>query len=209
MMEPITYLIGQFQQMQAPLDRDKWLDDKEGMDFTEAPPVVPEFNFAPVVSDVADWVIILRYVAIVVLAALLIFVVVRLVSRNRSKSQSKEGAVAEVDSAKDGPTALSPLEELWAAHQKAKEEKNFKEAVRILYQIVIKHLDSQGKLTAAVDKTNREYTQEMNWQEKAKDFFQLTLLHEFTWYGSNEVNQIDFDHAEPRFLAFIESIKNG
>jgi hypothetical protein len=49
----------------------------------------------------------------------------------------------------------------------------------------------------------------MSWQEKAQDFFQLTLLHEFTWYGANEVNQLDFDRAEPRFLAFIESIKNG
>jgi|GEM_PF-6177021 len=208
-MEQITYLIGQFQQIQAPLDRDKWLDDKEGMDFVEEAPEVPEFDFAPVVNEAADWVIILRYIAIVILALLLIFVIVRLFSRNQDKQQRKESAVAESDSLEDGPTALSPLEELWSAYQKAKEEKNYKEAVRILYQIVIKHLDTQGKLTAAVDKTNREYTQEMNWQEKAKDFFQLTLLHEFTWYGSNEVNQIDFDQAEPRFLAFIESIKNG
>lgn len=205
----MTYQALWFRYMQAPLNRDSWLENKEGMDYTEAPPEVQDLDFNPSVADVADWVIILRYIAIVVLAALLIFVVVRLVTRNQVKSKRKESSVTEVETTEDGPTALSPLEQLWAAYKKAKEDKNFREAVRILYQIVIKHLDSQGKLTAAADKTNREYTLEMNWQEKAQDFFQLTLLHEFTWYGSNDVNQGDFDQAEPRFLAFIESIKNG
>jgi hypothetical protein len=209
MIERLTYLAGQLRFMQAQLDRDTWLDEREGMDFNEAPPEVPEFDLGMPVAPVADWVVLFRYFAIAVLAALLIFVIVRLISRNRAKTAGEEGNVAEVDSTEEGPTALSPLEELWGAYGKAKEEKNFREAVRILYQIVIKHLDSQGKLKAAADKTNREYTREMSWQEKAPDFFQLTLLHEFSWYGANEVNQLDFDRAEPRFLEFIESIKNG
>jgi len=208
-MERITYLVGQFHYMQAPLDRDTWLDDKEGMEFNEAPPEVQELGLdAPGITTL-DWVVAFRYIAIAILAALLIFIVVRLAAGNRVKAEGKKGNALEVDSAEKGPTALSPLAELWAAHKKAKEEKNFREATRILYQIIIKHLDSQGKLKAAADKTNREYTQEMSWQEKAQDFFQLTLLHEFTWYGANEVNQNNFERAEPRFLAFIESIKNG
>ncbi|MFT6996854.1 MAG: hypothetical protein ACJAQ4_000599 [Cryomorphaceae bacterium] len=209
MMERITYLVGQFHYMQAPLDRKTWLDDKEGMEFNEAPPEVQELGLDAPGINTLDWVVAFRYIAIAILAALLIFIVVRLVTSNRVKSEGKKENAVEVDSAEEGPTALSPLAELWAAHKKAKEEKNFREATRILYQIIIKHLDSQGKLKAAADKTNREYTQEMSWQEKAQDFFQLTLLHEFTWYGANEVNQLDFDRAEPRFLAFIESIKNG
>jgi len=209
MIERITYLAGQLYYLQAPLDRDSWLDNKEGMDFNEDPPEVPELDLDVPQVNPSDWVTVMRYIAVAILAALLIFLVVRLVSRNRLKTSEKAGSVEEVDLTEEGPTALSPLEELWAAHKKAKEAKNFREAVRILYQIVIKHLDSHGKLVAASDKTNREYTREMSWQEKAPDFFQLTLLHEFSWYGANEVNQLDFDRAEPQFIAFIESIKNG
>ncbi|MCZ4408575.1 hypothetical protein O3Q51_07135 [Cryomorphaceae bacterium 1068] len=209
MIERLTYLAGHLCFIQAPLDRDTWLDDKEGMDFNEPPPELPEFDTGVPMAPTADWVVLFRYFAIVVLAALLVFVIVRLISRKRAKSAHKEENVAEVDSTEEGPTALSPLEELWSAYNKAKNEKDFREAVRILYQIIIKHLDSQGKLKAAADKTNREYTREMTWKEKAPDFFQLTLLHEFSWYGANEVKQGDFDRAEPRFLEFIESIKNG
>jgi hypothetical protein len=209
MIEGLTHLAGQLRFMQTPLDRDAWLDGKDGMDFNEAPPELPEFDPGAPMVPIADWVVLFRYFAIAVLAALLVFVIVRLISRNRAESAEKEEKVSEIDHAEEGPTALSPLEELWAAYKKAKNENDFREAVRILYQIVIKQLDSQGKLKAAADKTNREYTREMSWQEKAPDFFQLTLLHEFSWYGANEVKQSDFDRAEPRFLEFIESIKNG
>ncbi|HKK39899.1 MAG TPA: hypothetical protein VJ949_10810 [Cryomorphaceae bacterium] len=209
MIEQVTYLAGQFRYMQAPLDRDAWRDNKEGMKFNEDPPEIPEFDLDVPQVNPTDWVILFRYFAIAILGAFLIYIIVRLVIRNRSKSAETSANVIQVESAEEGPTAISPLEELWAAHQKAKEEKDFREAVRILYQIVIKHLDAQGKLKASAEKTNREYTLEMTWQEKAGDFFRLTLLHEFSWYGANEVNEVDFDRAEPQFLEFIESIKNG
>lgn len=209
MMERLTYLAGQIYYLQTPLDRDSWLDGKRGMDFDEAPPEIQEINLNSPTAPIAEWAILVRYIAIGLVAAALVFIVIRLLLKKSAKTAAAKENVKEVDQAAEGPTALSPLEELWAAHEKAKQEKNFREALRVLYQITIKHLDTHGKLQAAADKTNREYAQEMSWQEKAQDFFQLTLLHEFTWYGSNEVNQLDFDRAEPRFLAFIESIKNG
>ncbi len=103
MIERLTYLAGQLHFMQAPLDRDTWLDDREGMDFSEAPPEVPEFDLGMPVAPVADWVVLFRYFAIAVLAALLVFVIVRLIARNRAKTAGEEGNVAEVDSTEEGP----------------------------------------------------------------------------------------------------------
>ncbi len=209
MMQLITYLSRNPFFMQSPLDRDVWLDDKEGMEFLEE---APDFSNMEMVSTAAEgmrWIVLLRIIAVAVLAGLIIFLIVRLLTRRSRETNGKHSGVNVKEIAEEGPTALSPMEELWAAYKSAKEEKNFREAVRILYQIVIKHLDNQGKLKAAPDKTNREYTGEMSWEEKAPDFFKLTVLHEFIWYGAADVKQGDFDQAEPRFLQFIESIKNG
>lgn len=209
MMEQLKYLMGHLYFLQAPLDREVWLDDKDGMEYQEEAPEMPDLNLDLQPVDAIGWTVILRYLAVAILIALLIFVIVRLIMRRNKQIDDQPGAVRESEAVDAGPTALSPMEELWAAYKLAKEEKNFREAVRLLYQIIIKHLDKQGRLKAAPDKTNREYTRELSWEEKASDFFKLTLLHEFIWYGDADVKQSDFERAEPGFIQFIESIKDG
>ncbi|MEM9051087.1 MAG: hypothetical protein AAGC47_03450 [Bacteroidota bacterium] len=209
MMLFYTYLVSLAIMLNGPLNKDEWTDAKEGMEFIEEAPELPNDELVSgAINGLSEWVIMLRYVAIVLLVGILVFVIFRLVSGRKASSMAKDSQVQELEVESDKPTVLSPLNELWEAYKKAKNEGDYREATRILQQIAIKHLDRLGKLKAGIEKTNREYTMELNWQEKSSQFLKLTLLHEFIWYGAKEVNQTVYEQVEPNFLQFIHSIEN-
>jgi len=191
------------------LDRDAWDSAKKGLDYRED---APEFNPQSIPIDgtnAQEWVIVLRYFAIALLAVGLIYLVVRLVLNRGGKKGKDENKTEEVPVEEEGPTALSPLEFLHAALAEAKNRGDYKEAIRLLYQIAVKHLHESGKLNAAPDKTAREYASELNWKEKSEEFLRMTLFHEYSWYGSVELTPAEFQELEPRFNAFIDSVGHG
>jgi hypothetical protein len=194
----------------GPLDREKWKDESEGMDFTEAPPEAPDLNLEPFqVEEPTALLLILKYLAIALLAGLLVYLIVRIIAKRKGQQGEAESTVKPIIDNEDGPSATSPMDVLWNAYRESKEAGDYREAVRLLHQIVIKHLDLLGKLKASNGKTNREYLNEFSWSEKSMELAQLTVLHEFIWYGGKSVRKTDFDLAEPKFLNFIESIQNG
>lgn len=204
-----TYLLSFAILLKGPLNKDEWTDAKEGMEFIEEAPELPNDELVSgALNGLSEWLILLRYLAIILLGGILVFVIFRLVSGKRAYSMAKDSQIQELEVESDQPTVLSPLNELWEACKRAKNEGDYREATRILQQIAIKHLDRLGKLKAGTEKTNREYTMELNWQEKSSQFLKLTLLHEFVWYGAKEVNQEVYEQVEPNFLEFIHSIEN-
>ena len=177
------------------------MDLKDGLDYEEVPPEVQDLNITTPPPEIADWMLVLRYLAIAILVGVILFFIIRIITRPRQElSKAKEEPEATED---DLPNALTPLEKLYEALENAKAVKDFREAIRLLHQIVIKRLNDLGKLTAAPEKTNREYLRELKWNEVADDFTKLTLLHEISWYGEVETNQTQFDLIEKAFLSFI------
>jgi len=193
------------------LNREEWVKQKDGMEFVEAPPQLPASNIDPQsIPLMSDWVILLRYGAIVALAIVLIYAIVRLIlNKTKKNAEEKISTVAEINIKNELPTALSPIENLWEAFNHAKTNHLYREATQILHQIVIKHLDRLGKVNVEIDKTNREYVIELKWYEKSHLFSHLTLLHEYIWYGEREVNQATFAQTEAQFLDFIHALEDG
>jgi hypothetical protein len=192
---------------QSGLDRKIWESEREGLDYSEAPPEPERVDFNLTETDPEGWIIALRYIAIAVLAGLLIYIVVRIVLQKRRKKSKVESVVKESESSEESPTAISSAAALRDALERAKAEKNYREAIRILYQMAIKKLADSGKLIAAPDKTAREYVSELN--NRSDEFLKITLIHEYIWYGESEPTEAEFNRAEPGFTTFINSVSDG
>ena len=205
----ITYAIYSEVLFKVQLNPEVWDEKRKGLDYTESPPEVQVEDLDIPQTDPSAWVMALRYFAIAALAILLIYIVVRLIT-NRSKSASKnESPVREIADSAEQPTATSPMEKLYAALAEAKTRADYREAIRIWYQIVVKHLHEKGKLLAAPNKTGREYVRELSREDNTSDFLKITLLHETAWYGIKIPEKSDFERMEPQFESYIKSIGGG
>ncbi len=188
------------------LDPEKWDDLRKGLDYNEAP--LPEMQSgelpaAPV--GIGVWLEMLKIVGIILLIILLVFLIVRLIMKSKGPQRSRKSAAGIVAPEQVTPTALSPMELLWKHFQKAKDAGDFRECLRILYQISLKKLGENGWVKPKVDKTNREYLNEIETGDVAREFADLTLIHEYSWYGDTIVKTAEFGDFEPRFMKFINN----
>jgi len=189
------------------LDPEKWDDLRKGLDYNEAP--LPEMQSGDVPAappvGLGIWMEMLKIVGIIILIILLVFLIVKLIMKSKGPQRSKKGSVEKVAPEKVVPTALSPMELLWQHFQKAKEAGDFRECLRILYQISLKKLGENGWVKPKADKTNREYLNEIETGDVAREFADLTLIHEYSWYGDTPVKAAEFGNFEPRFMKFINN----
>lgn len=193
---------------QIPLNKEAWDSVRKGLDYIEeAPEVIPE-DLPTTAAATQEWIIVFRYLAVALLAILLVYLIVRLVLNRRGKKNNSESKAEESEIQVEEPTALSSMDQLREALNEAKRAANYREAVRLLYQIAVKYLHDAGKLEATPEKTAREYVREMSWKEKSEEFFRITLLHEYSWYGSSDITETDFILLEPKFNSFIDSLSN-
>lgn len=190
---------------EAPLDKSSWEEMRKKLDFNEIPPEVAEpstteplnFNF-PMVMEI------LRFGGIALIILLLVFILVRLVVRKKKASESEKTDEKEAESGL--MHAETPMDMLWSAFQTAKTKGDFKEALRLLYQIAIKKLSKAKLVEAHPDKTNWEYVSEITDPSRAGDFSKITLLYETHWYGNEDLTSSTFLNHEPRFMSFIEAL---
>jgi hypothetical protein len=192
--------------LQSGLKPSAWDELRKEHDYTEAP---PELNTSDIdVPDVGAGIDVFRALGIGILIVLLVLAILWLVSKikkGNTKSKTFEG---QKENLPEEVNVLTPLEQLWQAYEDARKSGNYREAVRILYQIVVKQLNDSGKLLADPDKTNREYLFELIDTPYFQNFSKLTRFHEFSWYGGQTLPLGDFSRIEPVFLSFIDHLKN-
>lgn len=73
--------------------------------------------------------------------------------------------------------------------QRAITAEDFRQATRIHFLMIIKHLSKKGALQWSQEKTNRQYIREMSSRPQAKDFQRAVLLYEYVWYGNNPISR--------------------
>ncbi|NEN23387.1 DUF4129 domain-containing protein [Cryomorpha ignava] len=189
------------------LDPEKWDDLRKGLDYNEAPVQQSDQLNAPPVAPLGlgVWAEMLKITGLILLVIILIVLIVKLILKTKApkKSDKKDQSISSPN--EKIPTALSPLELLWDHFQKAKEVGDYRECLRILYQISLKKLGENGWVKTKVDKTNREYLDEIETGSIANDFAHLTLIHEYSWYGDTTVKASEFQAYEPQFINFINN----
>ncbi len=188
------------------LDPNKWEDLKKGLNYDEAPVQPPNDNAHNTIAPVglSVWFEMLKIFLLLVLVGILIWLIIRLISgtkfKRSTKKKKEDPGYVPIQKI---PTALSPLEVLWKHFHGAQKAGDYRECLRILYQISLKKLSNGGWLKTKPDKTNYEYLTELSGKLPAADFAILTAIFEYSWYGDAPVKSSDFTKYEPQFMNFI------
>jgi len=87
--------------------------------------------------------------------------------------------------------------------QKSMAEKRYRDAVRLLYLILLKNLADKNLINWRPGKTNHEYQAEIEDDEIKKQFSHLTRMYEYIWYGDFKISATEFDTIHDRFDEFV------
>ncbi|ASB48870.1 DUF4129 domain-containing protein [Alkalitalea saponilacus] len=83
-----------------------------------------------------------------------------------------------------------------------KNNKAYREAVRILYLLYLKSLEKRSCITIRTWKTNKDYLYEIKDQSIQQTFRKIIKLYEYVWFGQ-------FDPDSERFTKIEKTIKEG
>jgi hypothetical protein len=86
---------------------------------------------------------------------------------------------------------------------------NFRNAIRLLHLKALNYLHSRQIIKLAKDKTNRDYSYEINDPALRNRFADLSLIYNLVWYGKHDLKKDEFDSLLPGFLNFTNIINGG
>jgi hypothetical protein len=192
---------------QRALDRDAWEAARKGLDYNES--ALPELPPDTMPSTLALAVVeLLRIFGVLAIVVALVYFLVRLVVRRRRKGASLGEVMDSPAYDAAVPTALSSYEVLQHALEEARRRGDYREALRLLYQMVLHRLNALQYIEAHPDKTNWEYVRELGAGVHAHPFATLTLLFERGWYGNGHIEATHYARAEARFREFLNALKS-
>ena len=90
--------------------------------------------------------------------------------------------------------------------KQAIEEKNYRKAVRLHYLQILKQLNTKALIDWAINKTNKDYLEELKGRSLKKDFWELTYLFDYVWYGEFPISETDFKSAQQKFASFSKKV---
>ncbi|MDT0689050.1 DUF4129 domain-containing protein [Salegentibacter sp. F188] len=87
--------------------------------------------------------------------------------------------------------------------------KQYRLAVRYYYLLNLKRLDETGIISYQLQKTNEDYSGEIQKESVKQQFRKITRLYDFIWYGDFKVSETDFRLAEKGFLQMNSVLENS
>ncbi|MES2591528.1 MAG: hypothetical protein V4608_06565 [Bacteroidota bacterium] len=81
-------------------------------------------------------------------------------------------------------------------------EKDFRRAVRLHFLKLLKELTDKNLITWKIDKTNNDYSIELSNTLYINKFKELSILYEYIWYGSFELDEANFKTTLEKFNSF-------
>lgn len=91
--------------------------------------------------------------------------------------------------------------------QEAITAKNYRLAVRYNYLLVLKELSAKKLIKYHKDKTNSEYTFELEKGQIRSLFTYLSYVYTYVWYGEFSITVDEFQKVEKKFTSFKTLIK--
>ncbi|MCS7036315.1 MAG: DUF4129 domain-containing protein [Saprospiraceae bacterium] len=83
--------------------------------------------------------------------------------------------------------------DLPALLQQALARGDYRQATRVHFLMIIRHLSEKGDILWSQEKTNRQYVRDMRKHPKASDFQRAVLLYEHAWYGGAPIGRTDYE----------------
>lgn len=88
-------------------------------------------------------------------------------------------------------------------------DKNYRDAIRYYYLILLKKLDAIEFIQWEIGKTNRDYQKELQNKSILDDFIKLSGVYEYSWYGNFEVNENQFARWQAGFNEALQNINDN
>jgi hypothetical protein len=141
----------------------------------------------------------IKYLVIVVIAALVIFAVIKLIGLDLMIFAGKSKAVdVPYEESMENIHEINFSEEI----DKAVRNGNYRLAVRLLYLRSLKLLSDQELINWQPEKTNQTYIEELADLERKQQFKVLTLQFEYIWYGDFAIDKEGFTGIKGDFERF-------
>ena len=93
--------------------------------------------------------------------------------------------------------------------QNALGQQDYRLAVRYYYLYMLQLMTEKELITWEPQKTNEDYTKELQQQELAQPFATCTRLYNYFWYGEFPIDETKYQKAEANFLSLKKLLTNG
>ncbi len=91
--------------------------------------------------------------------------------------------------------------------QKARDNREWKKALRLYFLILLEELGQKGILELRAEKTNADYLGEIRDDQLKRDFQKFSRLYEVVCYGDRPLPSTQFERWASSFERFIQEIK--
>ncbi|MEM7105571.1 MAG: DUF4129 domain-containing protein [Bacteroidota bacterium] len=190
-------------------DNDRWEKTVDGMKFSdEKPEKVEENTSDPVYFDgsfFGDGRYV-RYIFYGIFIIFFLFLMYRLLTNRFTLIETKLKPKRNY-SIEDVEENLheSDLERFL---RESLEQKNFRQAIRMYYLMIIKELSQLRWINWKKEKTNFDYLREMREKSVFPSFRNVTRIFDKVWYGETEVNEPDYNRLKNYFEKLLKAIRN-
>lgn len=140
---------------------------------------------------------IIRYVFIIGAIGLIIFLVLK--GNVRALFYGKSASVSS-----DFLESIEDIQEINFDKRIAEEvsRRDFRKAVRLYFLKIIKELNQQNLISWKLDKTNSDYLKELHNSSYYNQFYELSRLYEYIWYGDFKLDEANFLMVIQKFNQF-------
>lgn len=188
------------------LDTTNWKKLSASLDYSEEPKeekkeraITPSsfpasgFNFKlnPTVARVIVYGLIIGFVIMILIKLGFLDLFRGLASREKQEEFSLE------------PEEKEERRSSFVFYEKAKNQQDLREALRLYYLSVLYLLFENGMVQVKKEKTNSAYLRELKNTEKKKDFAAIIRTYENVWFGDKQINKPDFE----AFTSKVEKIR--
>lgn len=89
------------------------------------------------------------------------------------------------------------------------ERRDYRTAVRLLYNKALKELSARGLIQWKIDRTNNDYLSELAASPLRREFTELTRIFEYIWYGNFELPADAFTAVRELYEGFYAVLAEG
>ena len=189
-----------------PIDRSEWQQAVQDVFYVEKMPEpenqdlpLPEPNGPMQVFDSIVW----QVIACTLVAALLIFILLRIFGKGLFSNTRVTPAAGNVLSDLDERPMETDLDRYL---REALESADYKMAVRIYYLMLLCALEENGSITWQKEKTNHDYLRELSAHPSFRKLQNSTRVFEFVWYGDRLLNKDAFTTVQNSFIDLLQQL---